>query len=126
MKSNQDTILAFPHPSSSGRRRLLKELGVVLRHAEAPAVIDVSSRQALDHADIDLLLECVAQTAGRDKTVVLVAGSSSVRILLEVTRIASIVPVFDSIEEALDYLEMPNQYQIGNIQPTPSQQLWSA
>jgi hypothetical protein len=50
-----------------------------------------------------LLLECVAQAAGRDTQVLFVAGSRVNRVLLEVTRISSLVPVFNSVREALAY-----------------------
>jgi len=48
-----------------------------------------------------LLLECMAHVAGRDTQVVFVSGSRATRVLLEVTRISSLAPVFNSIEEAL-------------------------
>jgi hypothetical protein len=64
-------------------------------------VVDFSGCPALTGEDIDLLLECLAQVAGRDTQVVFVAGSSANRVLLEVTRVSSLVPVFKTIEEAL-------------------------
>jgi hypothetical protein len=45
----------------------------------------------------------VAQAAGRDTKVLFVAGSRVNRVLLEVTRISSLVPVFNSVKEALAY-----------------------
>ena len=64
-------------------------------------IVDFSGCRPLNHEDIDLLLECVAQVAGRDTQVLFVAGSRANRVLLEVTRISSLVPVFNSVEEAL-------------------------
>ena len=49
------------------------------------------------------LLECAACVAGRDAKLIFVAGSPTIRALLEVSRIASVVPVCDSIEEAFTY-----------------------
>ena len=96
------TILPFPSASSSARRRAeRKELLRVLRVSESPAVVDFSGCPSLKGEDIDLLLECLAQVAGRDTQVVFVAGSSANRVLLEVTRVSSLVPVFNTLEEAL-------------------------
>jgi hypothetical protein len=62
-------------------------------------ILDFSQCRSLSFEDIDLLLECLAQVAGRDTQLVFVAGSSATRVLLEVTRISSLAPVFNSIEE---------------------------
>jgi hypothetical protein len=98
------TILPFPCTSSSaGRRGLRKDLLSALRASGSPVIVDLSGCRTLNHEDIDLLLECVAQVAGRDTQVLFVAGSRVNRVLLEVTRISSLVPVFNSVKEALAY-----------------------
>jgi hypothetical protein len=95
-------ILPFPSASNSASRRAQrKDLLNALRISESPAILDFSECRSLSFEDIDLLLECVAQVAGRDTQVVFVAGSSATRVLLEVTRISSLAPVFNSIEEVL-------------------------
>ncbi len=97
-------ILPFPCGSDfADRRGLRKDLLVALRVSGSPVIVDFSSCGTLGHADIDLLLECVAQAAGRDTKVLFVAGSRVNRVLLEVTRISSLVPVFNSVREALAY-----------------------
>jgi hypothetical protein len=102
VKTNGTIILSFPCTSSSARRRILRnELLSALRLSESPVILDLSGCHTLNHQDIDLLLECVAQVAGRDTEVRFVAGSSENRVLLEVTRISSLVPVFSSLPEAL-------------------------
>jgi hypothetical protein len=96
------SIMSFPSASSSAKRRAeRKDLLRALRVSESPVVLDFSGCRSLNGEDIDLLLECLAQVAGRDTQVVFVAGSSANRVLLEVTRVSSLVPVFNSIEEAL-------------------------
>jgi hypothetical protein len=69
----------------------------------SPVIVDLSGCPTLNHEDIDLLLECVARVAGRDTELLVVAGTRSNRVLLEVTRISSLVPVFNSVKEALAY-----------------------
>jgi hypothetical protein len=64
-------------------------------------MVDLSHCSSLNHDDIDLLLDCVARATGRDTELLLVAGSRVNRVLLEVTRISKVVPVFNSVEEAL-------------------------
>jgi anti-anti-sigma regulatory factor len=98
------TILPFPCASSlTGRRALRKDLLIALRVSGSPVIVDFSDCRTLNSDDIDLLLECVAQAAGRETKVLFVAGSRVNRVLLEVTRISSLVPVFNSVEEALAY-----------------------
>jgi hypothetical protein len=100
-------ILPFPCGSSfADRRGLRKDLLIALRVSGSPVIVDFSSCGTLNHADIDLLLECVAQAAGRETKVLFVAGSRANRVLLEVTRISSLVPVFNSVREALAYPQL--------------------
>lgn len=95
-------ILPFPSASSSASRRdERKDLLNALRVSESPVILDFSECRSLSFEDIDLLLECMAHVAGRDTPLVFVAGSSATRVLLEVTRISSLAPVFNSINEVL-------------------------
>ena len=104
MKDVAWRVVNFPGDLGSERRRSLRrELLSALRASGSSVIVDLSARQSLDHHDIDLLLECAACVAGRDAKLIFVAGSPAVRALLEVSRIASVVPVFDSIEEAFTY-----------------------
>jgi hypothetical protein len=95
-------ILSFPDPPiPAARRRLQRELINALTTSESPVILNLAGRRTLDHDDVDLLLDCVAQAAGRDTQIFIVAGSRALRVLLEVIRISALVPVFNSIEEAL-------------------------
>ena len=99
-------ILPFPcalTSASAGRRGWRKDLLNALLVSGSPVIVDLSGCPTLNHEDIDLLLECVARVAGRDTELLVVAGTRSNRVLLEVTRISSLVPVFNSVKEALAY-----------------------
>jgi anti-anti-sigma regulatory factor len=98
------TILVFPRSmNSASRRGLRKALLQALRASEAPVIVDLSGCHTLDHEDIDLLLDCVSQAVGRDTQLLLIAGSREIQVLLDVTRISSLVPVIKSLKEALEF-----------------------
>jgi anti-anti-sigma regulatory factor len=104
MKDVAWKVMDFPGDlKSEGRRALRKELLSALRASGCAVIVDLSCRRSLDHHDFDLLLDCAACVAGRDAKLIFVAGSPAVRALLEVSRIASVVPVCDSKEEAFTY-----------------------
>jgi anti-anti-sigma regulatory factor len=108
VKNKLATILSFPGTSTSASRSELRGHFLnALRVSESPVVIDFSGCNTLNHDDIDLLIECAARVSGRDREVRFAAGSRVIRVLLEVTRISSIVPVFDSVEEALAIVQVP-------------------
>lgn len=107
------TVLPFPCASSlPDRRTLRKDLLIALRASGSPVIVDFSDCLTLNYQDIDLLLECVAQAAGRDTKVLFVAGSRVNRVLLEVTRISSLVPVFNSVKEALAYPQIAGENDV--------------
>ena len=102
MKVDAPTVLPFaPASSLADRRARRKGLLQSLRFSRSSLILDCSGCSTLNHEDIGLLLECLAQVTGRDTEVLLVAGSPVNRVLLEVTRISSVVPVFNSVAEAL-------------------------
>ena len=126
------SILPFPSASSSGSCRAQRnDLLNALRVSESPVIVDLSDRRTLRVEDIDLLLECLAQVAGRDTQMVFVAGSSATRVLFEVTRISSLAPVFNSMKEVFAHpqraaerdAEDPSKDHQGASQ---SQTVWSA
>lgn len=116
-------ILPFPCGTSPALRRAQrKTLLSALRVSGSPVVVDLTGCPALTHEDIDLLLECMAQVAGRDTQMFFVAGSRANRVLLEVTRIPSLVPVFNTVEEALAYPETASSEGVNGTQsPSESQ-----
>jgi hypothetical protein len=110
MKTEAHTILPFPCESSSASRRALRKgFLAALRISGRPVIVDLSDCSTLNHDDIDLLLDCVAHA-------LLVAGSRVNRVLLEVTRISTVVPVFNSVEEAVAH---PNSVNSAKEQIAP-------
>ncbi len=127
MKNVAWTVVPFPHASSSvSRRALRKNFLSSVRGSGSSVIVDFSGCDSLNHEDIDLLLESLGQVAGRDMQVLLAAGSGVNRVLLEVTRIASLVPVFDSVEEAIGYPKIPAVNGGENQSASPSQSVGSA
>lgn len=97
------TVLPFPGGSTSGGRSALRrDLLNALRVSESPVIVDLTGRRTLDHDDVDLVLECVAQAVGRDTELVFVAGSREIRILLDIIRVSSLARVVNSLGEALE------------------------
>lgn len=102
--ANTWPTLSFPCASSPGYRGQRKALLLALRASSgSPIIVDLSPLATLNQEDVDLLLECMARVAGRDTSLRLVTSSPVIRILLEATRISSLVPVFNSIAEALAF-----------------------
>lgn len=98
---NARIVSTSANPGSAERRVLRKELLAALRPDGPAVILDLSARNGLDHDDIDMLLDSASEVIGRDVRFVLVAGSTSNRVLLDVSRIASVLPVFNSLAEAL-------------------------
>jgi hypothetical protein len=132
MNAAEWRILPFPSASSSASRPAQRrDLLNALRVSESPVILDFSECRSLSFGDIDLLLKCLAQVAGRDTQLVFVAGSSATRVLLEVTRIPSLAPVFNSVDEVLAHpqraAERDAEDRAENHQGlSQSQTLWSA
>ena len=127
--ANAGTWTVLPFPCASGyadRRTLRRDLLSALRVSGSPVIVNFSDCGTLNHEDIDLLLECVGQAAGRDTKVLFVAGSRANRVLLEVTRISSLVPVFESVKEALAYPLVEAENDAADLGSSQSQKPWSA
>jgi anti-anti-sigma regulatory factor len=126
MNISDCTVIPF-HSFSSPGRPSRKALLKALRVAQSPVIVDLSGCRTLNHDDIDLLLQCAAQMTGRDAQVLFVAGSPVIRVLLEVTLLSSLVPVFNSLEEALVYPETAATAKMHRIDISePTLQRWSA
>lgn len=112
------TVLVFPGSTSSTSRRVLrKEVLYALRTSDDPVILDLRGCCTLDHDDINFLLECVSQAVGRDTQLLFTVGSRDIHVLLEVTRISSLVRVFESFEEAIEFT---SQYKTASrVSPAP-------
>ena len=82
------------------RRTLRRKLLQSLQSSHRQLFIDFSDRESLDADDLELVLECAEAAAGHDIEFTIISGSAPNRVVLEVARIASVVPVFQSFEEA--------------------------
>jgi len=97
-------VLPFPFGSKSVHRRAFrKQLRHALCFSASPVIVDLSGHRTLDCRDINLLLDCAAQVTGRDSQLIFLVGSLAIRLVLDVVRISSLVPVLDAIEQAPDY-----------------------
>jgi hypothetical protein len=119
-------VVPFPSGNSASRSAQRKALLGNLRISGSPVIVDLSGCRTLNHEDVDLLLECVAQVAGRDTELLFVSGSRANRVLLDVTRISSLVPVFNSIEEALAYPEVAPENDAEDHGKSQSEVVWRA
>lgn len=97
------TIVAFPAAPRFGRRSSLRKqlLGALRASGCCPVILDMTECRTLDGQDVEMLIDCVAQSAGQDTPLFLAAGSPAMRVILDVTQISAVVPVFDSLQEAL-------------------------
>lgn len=102
-------ISVSAHPGPMEHRSLRTELRTALQPDQPAVVLDFSARRGLNSEDLDLVLDSAARVMGRDVRFLVVAGSLSNRVLLEVSRIASVLPVFNSLTDALHGLEGTSQ-----------------
>jgi anti-anti-sigma regulatory factor len=129
MSAADRTVLLFPCMAGSTHRRALrKALLNALRISESPVIVDLSACSTLNQEDIELLLDCLAQRAGRDTKILFVATSPVIQALLDVTRISSLVLVLDSLEAALRYppVAAKNGFERQSINPSEPSSLESS
>jgi hypothetical protein len=110
VKTGEPIIVPFPCSSktlSQGAQR--NAFNRAVRFSSSPVIVDLSECKTLNHDDIGLLLECLAQFAARDTNVLLAVSAPANQVVLEVTRISSLVPVFDSVAQAIAHLHNPTQ-----------------
>ncbi len=118
------TILPFPCALTPTGRALRKDLRKALRDSGSPVILDFSGCDSLNHEDVELLLDCVAEVSGRDTQLLFVAGSAANRVLLEVTRISSLVPVFNSVQEALSHPQIAAEKNAEDQRASESGNAW--
>ena len=93
----------FQFPSAARRpefRTFIAEIKKVVRETYQPHVaIDLSAVSELTADGIDLLLECVEKVEQADGTVSITSASAEVQIILELTRLTSVIKTMDSEAE---------------------------
>lgn len=119
MKSVNWSVLTFPSTAGSGRGSRNKEFCSAVSLAGPAVIVDLAGCRSLSHQDIELLLQCLEQAAERNTQVRLVAASDVVRVLLEVMRIASVVPVFATVEEAREFRPEETGVSAGMLETNP-------
>jgi anti-anti-sigma regulatory factor len=96
-------VKQLPQNHGSARRKLfLAEIRNLVDHCYQPQVIvDLSESQGLGPDAIDLLLQCVEHVERADGRVSVAAGSPEAAVILELTRLTSVVDMFSSVSEAV-------------------------
>jgi len=84
------------------RHEVEKSVSAMLR----PAIIfQLPASARLDAARLDFLIRCARVAAEHDAEVAIAAPNAQHQVVLEVTRLSSVLPTFVSVEEATAYLD---------------------
>jgi anti-anti-sigma regulatory factor len=96
-------IKQIPHcPGGAERKSLLTEIQKVAAQSYRPRVIlDLSKASRVGPETIDLLLDCVEHVERADGRVAVAAGSPEAAVILELTRLNSVMDLFSSVSEAI-------------------------
>ena len=101
MTRNAKVFSVPGHPTSSQRRTIRREVLHSLRFNSGDLFLDFSSRKVLDVDDLELLLACAQAFSRKETTFVVIAGSASNRILMDISRTSSVLTVVEcSMETA--------------------------
>ena len=93
----------FPETNGSEQRKtFLNEIQDLVDQSYKPQlIVNLSPRTKLGPAAIDLLLDCVEHVERADGRVSVAAGSPEAEVILELTRLSSVVDMFSSVSEAM-------------------------
>ena len=96
-------VKSFPWSRSvASRKDFLAEIRKLARGTYRPQlVLDMSESDELSSDTIELLLECVEQIERADGRVSVVAGSPQAAVILELTRLTSVLDLYSSVSEAV-------------------------
>jgi anti-anti-sigma regulatory factor len=108
-------IKQLPHCQKGAERAsFLTEIQTLANQSYRPQVIlDLSRTSRLGPETIDLLLDCVEHVERADGRVAVAAGSPEAAVILELTRLTSVVDLFPSVAEAVgrDAIPPTEQYK---------------
>ena len=112
-------IKEFPQSRNFARRKsFLSEVRNLARRTYRPQlVLDISESAEMAPDAIELLLECVEQVERADGRVSVVAGSPQTAVILELTRLASVLDIFSSVSEAVNGGTLHRYQRDGFVQP---------
>src|ERR1700740_2918258 len=83
------------------RKSFLADIKEVAENSYRPRlIVDMSKAKEIEPDSIDLLLECVAAMEHADGRVAVAAASPEAEVILELTRLNSVVDMFPSVSEA--------------------------
>ena len=113
-------VKEFPQSRSFARRKsFLAEIRNLARNTYRPQLVLDTAESAEIGADaIELLLECVEQIERADGRVSVITSSPQTAVLLELTRLTSVLDVFSSVSEAVDGSTLHHYEHDGFTQPT--------
>jgi anti-anti-sigma factor len=95
-------VKRLPEPRDKVARRLfLREIKRFVVNSHRPRlIVDLSAVEQIGSESIKLLLECVRHTARGDGEVSVAGASPQTGVILEITRVASVLNMFPSVLEA--------------------------
>lgn len=93
----------FPQTNMTAHRRtFLNEVQNLAQQSYRPQlIVNLPPSAKLGPAALDLLLDCVEQVERADGRVSVAAGSPEAEVILELTRLDSVVDMFPSVSEAM-------------------------
>lgn len=112
-------IKEFPQSRNFARRKsFLADVRNLARRTYRPQlVLDVPESAEMAPDAIELLLECVEQVERADGRVSVVAGSPQTAVILELTRLTSVLDIFSSVSEAVNGGRLHGYQHDGFVQP---------
>ena len=115
-------IKEFPLSRNFTRRKsFLAEVRNLARRIYRPhLVLDIPESAEMAPDAIELLLECVEQVERADGRVSVIAGSPQTAVILEVTRLTSVLDIFSSVSEAVNGGTLHQYQHDGFVQPIPA------
>ena len=115
-------IKEFPQSRNfAGRKSFLAEVrNLACRTYRPQLVLDISESAEMAPDAIELLLECVEQVERADGRVSVVAGSPQTAVILELTRLTSVLDIFSSVSEAVNGGTLHQYQHDGFVQPIPA------
>ncbi len=106
MPETMISVKRIPQSNAPGADSFFLEVREAVRAMLRPAIIlELPATTRLDSLAIDFVIRSAAEAATYDAEVALVATSQEHRLLLDVTRFSSVLPVFGSAAEAVAHLE---------------------
>jgi len=107
MSSTGAAVKQLPEKLNSARCRAFRhEVEKIVCQMLRPAIVfQLQAATRLDAERLDFLIRCARLAADHDAEVAIAAPNAQHQVVLEVTRLSSVLPTFGSVEEATTYLD---------------------